>query len=171
MQEKSTAVGYARVNALAVEMGYHPSGFVRTLRRAGISVRKAGGNDNDPWVISPEEAQRFREHVRGKPLASVKDTAESKGRQGVYLVRYLDRMKIGWTRDLSQRVQAHRTAVPDLHLVAFWPTDQPWAESAALRAMGRQFEHIGGEVFRGCAEEAAAILESLFTSLHIEREV
>lgn len=60
-----------------------------------------------------------------------------------------DRLKIGYTDSIDQRIVDHRVTNPTLKHVKSWPCKRTW-ESAALASVTRDgCRHIGGEVYSG----------------------
>ena len=80
-------------------------------------------------------------------------------RTQVYVLRSANGLKIGYTKDLTQRLQNLRTADPDLTLIMSFPGDQQ-TEKAIHRRL--QSDRLNGEFFRD-NPQVLAVLRTLKT--------
>lgn len=60
-----------------------------------------------------------------------------------------NRIKIGYTDNLDQRLADHRTTNPTLTLVKSWPCKRAWEQAATAGVTREGCQRIGGEVFEG----------------------
>jgi hypothetical protein len=79
-----------------------------------------------------------------------------------------DRVKIGWTDKFTDRLSTYRSVIPDLHVLALWPTDKQWTEKMALLRASQIGVSVFAELFE-FDDTAAAVkdLNRLFGELGI----
>lgn len=60
-----------------------------------------------------------------------------------------DRIKIGYTDSIEQRLSDHRVTNPTLQLVKSWPCKRTWDYAVMASVTREGCTHIGGEVYNG----------------------
>jgi len=142
------------VRALALTLGYEDSGSLlsRVKKMPGITTlqkRKLAGEYGNQavWTISPEDANT----VRTLLLTPVGGAPTDRG--VFYLIQLLptevpNRVKVGFTSNISKRLAAHKTTCPDAIVVNSWECNRNW-EAAALVAFKNHCKcsPVGVEVF------------------------
>ena len=134
------------------EVGMHPGSAKKTLDRYGIPMQRAGGQSNSPYVVTEENAEIFRQAVKQKIHldASTELPPDTHG-SGVYALRVWgptgERVKVGWSLRIGERLATHRCIVPDLEVLGIWPTGKPWMEDVALAVARKKAAEVSAEVF------------------------
>lgn len=95
---------------------------------------------------------------------------------GVYFIEIpsyegINRIKIGWSDNLTDRLSTYRTIIPDLRVKAVWQTIDAWCERAALKCAKRLGRRIHQELFEfDDADSVLAELTDLFSKMGIENK-
>ena len=76
-------------------------------------------------------------------------------------LRRPERVKIGWTTNLAERIATYRTLAPDLHVVGLWRAEKQVLEQAALLLAKRHGKRVGGELFDCHRGDHAALFGAL----------
>jgi len=63
-----------------------------------------------------------------------------------------DRMKIGYTDNLEQRLSEHRTSAPTLKLIKSWECKRTWDQAAMDSITRENCKHVLNEVYEGNVE-------------------
>jgi hypothetical protein len=151
------------IKELAKRLSINPSTVSRLIERygsqLGISLQKGRGNAwNAKWMhyLSREDADRlvaFYESQGGRRDEQASESAFQAF--GVFYVIQLipealpNRLKIGYTDNLEQRLADHRTAAPTARVLASWPCKRSW-DYAAMDSITREgCAWVDNEVFEG----------------------
>lgn len=151
---------------LASEIGFNPSSIRKAVVRRGFEPFRLSEGKNKPLFLKAEDARAFKQQVEDeRNHAVVSNVGVSTSRiSGVYFVEVpsyagKNRVKIGWSDNLSDRFATYRTIVPDLRIKAVWRTADAWCERAALRCAERLGRRIHQELFE--FEDTNSVLQEL----------
>lgn len=151
--------------ALAAETGFSPAGFHRALRRRGINPYQLKQVRNAPYYVSADDAEAFRRAINDERRYVVKPSEQplTQSIGGVYCVEVPSydgrvRVKIGWADKIEERLSTYRTIVPDLRVVAIWPTREQWMERGALLRAAQIGVRVFTELFE-FQDNTAAVSE------------
>jgi hypothetical protein len=163
---------------LAEELGFHTSSVRKVVVRRGFVPFSLSEGKNKPLFLKPEDAESFKQQIENERNNSVvaKVGISPSRISGVYFIEVpsyegINRIKIGWSDNLSDRLSAYRTIVPDLRVKAFWQTTDAWCERAALKCAERLGKRIHQELFE--FEDTDAVLSELtelFLKMGIENK-
>jgi len=153
---------------MAKRLGLDP-GTVRRLverhgSRLGITVQKARGNtSNAKWAhyLSREDADRLAVFYESQGAGRVGAHEDGEGSEDLsqaygafYVIQLVpealpNRLKIGYTDNLDQRLADHQTAAPTAQVLASWPCKRSW-DYAAMDSITREgCTWVLNEVFQG----------------------
>jgi hypothetical protein len=77
-------------------------------------------------------------------------------------------VKIGWSDNLEDRINAYKTIVPDLRVPRVWPCIESWKEKMALKWARNNGNRIAKEFFEFEDNDAALSgLDELFAKFDI----
>ena len=149
------------LRTLAIELGIDRSHLRKFVLQHGIipiRVRTVESNNQATLAIRPEDAAKVRQlradmgfTANGQPEARVLKTALAD--TGFFYVIVLDpelrpnRVKLGFTNDLSARLMDYHTANPEAELVTFMPCRRSWEPAWLALLTGRCSRNVGGEVY------------------------
>lgn len=147
----------------------------RTVERRGfvpIAVGKRRQN-----YLTAEDAEALRAAIADERSYRISPQISEvpSGTSGVYAVAAPSydgtvRVKIGWSERMAERFATYRTLIPDLQVLAIWPTGEQWAERAALLCASQNGRRVGEELFEFADTPAALeVLGALFASMGISR--
>lgn len=116
----------------APEVAIHGTGKYRGLTRKDADVLR----------------ELYKRNNEATPVESKLDRKESGDLYLLHLVPdwKLERIKVGYSDRLNERLAEHRTVAPTLKLLHSWPCLRSW-EKAAIAAIARGEKQIGVEVF------------------------
>ena len=145
------------IKAIAEKLGIVKEYALRLAKKHGFEIHY--GRRNVASISKADAEKLIREY---KPRRSAREALgdERSALDGFgyfYLIQLIpeeipDRIKIGYTDSLDQRLSDHRATNPTLKLVKSWPCKRAW-ENAALASVTRDgCTHIGGEVYSGDVE-------------------
>ena len=146
------------LKSLASEIGIDKSNLRRYALSIGIKPGKSRTKDSGgqlALVFTQEQAQKIIEARRENGFSVNDDNKrvivdDSIG--SFYIVHLLpnlgvNRVKLGFTSNIKQRIGAHKTVCPNAKVVKTWPCKKVW-EQAAIDSLTRvECEHIGNEVY------------------------
>lgn len=131
----------------------------RSGARLGISVQKGRSpGRNAMWAnfLSCEDAERLIAHYESRNLApdemSTEETFQTFG--FFYIIQLVpealpNRVKLGYTDNLQQRLADHQTAAPTARLLTSWPCKRSW-DYAAMDSITRSgCKLVLNEVYEG----------------------
>lgn len=151
---------------MANRLGVNPTTVRRLIEKhgaeLGISVQRGRGNTgNAKWThyISREDADRlaafYETHHTQTDIATDAKTFQRQG--SFYIIQLVpealpNRIKIGYTDNLDQRLTDHQTAAPTARVLASWPCKRSW-DYAAMDSITREAcSLVLNEVFEGDPE-------------------
>lgn len=163
---------------LAEVLGFHTSSVRKAVVRRGFVPFTLSEGKNKPLFLKPEDAESFKKQIENERNNSiVAKVGISPSRiSGVYFIEVptyegKNRIKIGWSDNLSDRISTYRTIVPDLHIKAFWPTTDAWCERAALKCAERLGRRVHQELFEfDDINVVLSELSDLFLKMGIENK-
>ena len=148
---------------MAKRLGVDPTTVRRLIERhgaeLGIEVQKGRGNtSNAKWTnyISREDSDRLAAFYESRGASRQKrPSSDSFLTFGFfYLIQLVpeampNRIKIGYTDNLKQRLADHQTAAPTAQVIASWPCKRSW-DYAAMDSITREgCTWVLNEVFEG----------------------
>jgi hypothetical protein len=108
--------------------------------------------------ISVKDAEKLITEYRAKhPKKNlISNQTDFDGFGLFYIIQLLpdeipDRIKIGYTDNLTQRLSDHRTSNPTLKLLKSWPCKRTWEHAVIASVTRAECINIGGEVYEGRA--------------------
>lgn len=139
---------------IAGEIGFHPSSIRKAAVTRGFRPFRLSDGNNKPLFLKYEDAMSLKGQIlneRSNAIASNSSTFKSK-MSGVYLIEVpsfsgKNRIKIGWSDSLNNRIATYRTIVPDLIVRATWLTSDSWCERAAIKCAERLGRKVHTELF------------------------
>jgi hypothetical protein len=154
---------------LAEELGLNPGSIKKTVIRRHFIPFSLGNGNGQALYLSYDDAELFKQtiikkkHDRVSSDLKFNPITHIKKNSGVYLIEIpsysgVMRLKIGWTDRLSERIAPYRSIVPDLRVLAFWPTTDTWCERAALKCAEKLGIRVHQELFE-CDDNASIINE------------
>lgn len=153
----------ASYKEIATRLGVDPGTVRRLIERfgsqLGISVQKGRGKtSNAKWThyLSREDADRLVAFYESRHSAQDDEASEDSFQAfGFFYVIQLvpeampNRIKIGYTDNLEQRLADHQTAAPTARVIASWPCKRSW-DYAAMDSITREgCKWVLNEVFEG----------------------
>jgi len=161
---------------LAEELGFHTSSVRKAVVRRGFVPFRLSEGKNKPLYLKYEDAESFKKQiVNERNNAVVSNVGISPSRiSGVYFVEVpsyegKNRIKIGWSDNISDRLSTYRTIIPDLRVRAVWQTTDVWCERAALKCAERLGSRVHQELFEfKDTDSALSELTDLFSKMGIE---
>jgi hypothetical protein len=139
---------------LAGEVGQHRVNLLKDLKRRGyelIDVRDPTTGNQKAKAVSRLDAEAYvTERQREGFGKSVKKGRPEEG--FVYVIvpdpeLRADRVKIGWTTNLDQRLGSYRAIAPELCVLRIWPAKTQAIETVTLLVAERFAARIGMELF------------------------
>lgn len=149
-------MSYVTLKELANELNMDRSHIRKYVLKHGftpISIRTEDSLHQATLALLPEDAEAVRQLRARQGFSSTFRAPLDNGVGFFYLIQIVPdldplRVKLGWTSDVSMRLDAHRTAAPTAELVKCWPCRKVW-EIAAMNSVTRiECVNIGNEVFR-----------------------
>lgn len=129
---------------LADELGFHSSSIRKIVVRRGFTPFRLSEGKNKPLYLKATDAESFKQQIYNEQNNKVSPEAgiSSSKISGVYFIEVPsyegeNRIKIGWSDNLSDRLSTYRTIIPDLRVKAVWQTSDAWCERAALKCAER----------------------------------
>lgn len=161
---------------LAEELGFHTSSVRKAVVRRGFTPFGLSEGQNKPLFLKFEDAESFRQQIEDERNNVVVSNfgISPKRISGVYFIEVpsyegQNRIKIGWSDNLSDRLSTYRTIIPDLRVKAIWQTTDAWSERAALRCAERLGRRVHQELFEfDDTNSVLAELTDLFEKLGIK---
>ena len=163
-QETDTSMAdLASYKEIAKRLGVDPGTVRRLIERfgsqLGISVQKGRGKTgNAKWThyLSREDADRLVAFYESRHSAQGDEASDDSFQAfGFFYVIQLvpealpNRIKIGYTDNLDQRLADHQTAAPTARVIASWPCKRSW-DYAAMDSITREgCKWVLNEVFEG----------------------
>jgi hypothetical protein len=138
------------IKAVAEEIGIVKEYALRLAKKNGFEIHY--GKRNVASISKADAEKLIRNYEPRRSSGDERSAFDGFGY--FYLIQLVpdeipDRIKIGYTDSLDQRLSDHRATNPTLKLVKSWPCKRTW-ETAALASVTRDgCTHIGGEVYSG----------------------
>jgi hypothetical protein len=155
-----------RVKQLAEELGITTEYALRLAKKSGCEIHY--GKRNAAFLTRADADKIISDY---QPRRTSKDNtdenSEFDGFGYYYVIQLLpqelpDRIKIGFTDSIDQRLADHRTTNPTLKLVKAWPCKRTWEHAATASITRAECKKIGGEVYEGKAEGFVGRAEAFF---------
>jgi len=161
---------------LAGELGFHTSSVRKAVVRRGFVPFRLSEGKNKPLFLKPEDAESFKQQITNERSNSIVANVGISPSKfcGVYVIEVpaydgINRIKIGWSDNISDRLSTYRTIVPDLRIRAVWQTADAWCERAALKCAENMGKRIHQELFEFAdADVVLSELTDLFLKMGIE---
>ncbi len=139
---------------LADELGFHSSSVRKVVVRPGFTPFRLSEGKNKPLYLKATDAELFKRQIENErdnrvvPKVGISHSKIS----GVYFIEVpsydgINRIKIGWSDYLSDRLSTYRTIILDLIVKAVWQTSDAWCERAALKCAERLGRRVHQELF------------------------
>jgi len=146
-------IGLDRSNArkYILKHGFKPL-LIRTSRSRG-----------QPTLALPrEDAEAVRALRESQGFGTMSKPTAKGGRGWFYVVQLVpdldpNRVKLGFTTSVDERLAAHRTAAPTAVLSKAWPCDAAWEAAAIASATRIGCRHIANEVYQ--CDDLAGLIE------------
>ena len=147
---------YVTLKELAKELGMDRSHMRKYVLANGftpVSIRTEDSAHQATLALTPEDAESVRSmRVRNGFSATFRAPLEN-GNGVFYVIQVVPdldplRVKLGWTHDISSRLDAHRTAAPTAEMVKMWPCRKVWEVAAIHSVTQTDCTNIGSEVYR-----------------------
>lgn len=145
---------YVSLKQLADELGMDRSNLRKYVIREDFSMTKRRLPDSGNQTVlafTEEEAERIKERREtngfGASLGIVDD-----GIGFFYIIQIVpdldpNRVKLGYARNVGQRLQQHRTTSPTAQLVQHWPCKEVWEQAVIDCVTQKGCKLVGGEVY------------------------
>jgi len=151
---------------LADELGFHSSSIRKIVVRRGFTPFRLSEGNNKPLYLKASDAESFKQQILNEQNNKITPKAgiSTSNISGVYLIEVpsyegKNRVKIGWSDNLSDRLSTYRTLIPDLRVEAVWQTSDAWCERAALKCAERLGRRVHQELFE--FEDISSVLSEL----------
>jgi hypothetical protein len=162
-----TTGGSVLVTVLENELGLTRFRDFRRRHAPGVRVYDVVIDGHSVRAVSPEDAQAIREicaklrngaavgatvvEPKTEPRTDTKIESAKKESGRLYAVQLVpelkpERIKLGFSDRLNDRLVEHRTAAPTLKLLHSWPCQRAW-EKAAIAAIANGERQVGPEAF------------------------
>lgn len=163
---------------LADELGFHTSSIRKIVVRRGFTPFRLSEGKNKPLYLKTTDAKSFKQQIYNEQNNKVfpKAGISSSKISGVYFIEVPsyegeNRIKIGWSDNLSDRLSTYRTIIPDLRVKAVWQTSDAWCERAALKCAERLGRRVHQELFEfEDISSALSELNDLFSKMGIKNK-
>jgi len=163
---------------LADELGFHSSSIRKIVLRRGFTPFRLSEGKNKPLYLKATDAESFKQQISNEQNNKIvlKTEASSSKISGVYFIEVpsyegKNRIKIGWSDNLSDRLSAYRTIIPDLRVKAVWQTTDAWCERAALKCAERLGRRVHQELFEfEDISSALSEISDLFSKMGIKNK-
>ena len=163
---------------LAEELGFHPSSMRKAVVSRGFTPFRLSEGQNKRLYLKATDAESLRQHRENELNNKVVSTVGTSVPKisGVYFIEVpsyegKDRIKIGWSDNLSDRLSTYRTVIPDLRVKAVWQTSEAWCERAALKCAEGLGRRVHQELFEFEDNDTALFeLSELFLKLGIKNK-
>ena len=155
-----------RITKIAEELGIVKAYVLRLAKKKGFEIHYGKRNAASLLRTDADRLIGSYEPRRSARKPSTKDVAFD-GFGYFYIIQLLpeeipDRIKVGYTDILDQRLSDHRATNPTLKLVKSWPCKRTW-EQAAIACVTREgCTSIGREVFQGDLQGFIGRAEAFF---------
>jgi hypothetical protein len=164
------------IRVLAERLGFTVRHALRLVKRnaarLGIEVQQGARNSVLIHEADPDRLiAAFGTAARGEPDNSGNAGGTDGAHAGFgyfYLIQLHpmdlpNRVKIGYTDNITQRLSDHRTAAPTLQLIRTWPCKRSWDRAAMDSVTRSECKSVGGEVFDGDVKGFLARAEAFFS--------
>lgn len=157
MYEKyTTDEGYVILKDLAKELGFDRSNFRKYVLQHGfnlVKIRTPEARNQLTLAVSVADAESIRELCQKQGYGKLSNHVLANNEEGWFYVIQLvpelnpNRVKLGFTGSIEERLTAHRTSAPTAELVKCWSCKRSW-ERAAIDSITRiECKSLGYEVF------------------------
>ena len=142
-----------RIKKVAEELRISNEYALRLAKKMGFKLHY--GKRNAASLLKADAEQLIKDYQpRKKARVASTEEVTFDGFGYFYIIQLLpdeipDRMKIGYTDSLDQRLSDHRVTNPTLKLVQSWPCKRTWEHAATASITREGCTKIGGEVFQG----------------------
>lgn len=171
---------------IAKRLGVDDSTVRRLIAKHGpslaITVQKGRSNtSNSKWThfISREDADRLiafyekQNAVIDRDDDGIDDQIQDFGY--FYLIQLVpealpNRIKVGYTDDLDQRLRDHQTAAPTARVIASWPCKRSWDYAAMDSVTRADCRWVLNEVWEGDPEGFAKRAAAFFANMPTEAQ-
>ena len=163
---------------LADELGFHSSSVRKAVVRRGFTPFRLSKGKKKPLFLKATDAELFKRQIENErnnrvvPKIGVSHSKIS----GVYFIEVssyegINRVKIGWSDNLSERLSTYSTIIPDLRVKAVWQSSDAWCERAALKCAEKLVRRVYQELFEfENIDITLSELEQLFLKLGIKNK-
>jgi hypothetical protein len=145
---------YISIKNLAEELGMDRSHARKYVLKLGIIPKKRRTEDSANQLtltVTLDEAKRIKENRLEQGFNSERKVLNNE--YGYFyiikLVPELDpkRIKLGYTNDLKDRLNQHKTAAPTATIIKSWPCKREWETTVIDSLSSINCKHILNEVF------------------------
>lgn len=167
---------YVSLKQLADELGMDRSNFRKYVLREGFQYDKRRMPDSGNQTViafTEEEAEKIRERREangfGRNLGVVDD-----GIGFFYVIQIVpdldpNRVKLGYAKNVGQRLQQHRTTSPTAQLAQRWPCKKIWEQAVIDCVTQEGCELVGGEVYD--CENVVSLTEAGYRFFEVMPEI
>lgn len=142
------------ISQVADELGIVKEYCLRLVKKYGFEIHY--GKRNVASISEADANKLIREYEPRRKNGDLDEENDlsNDGFGFYYLIQLLpdelpNRVKIGYTDSINQRVVDHRTTNPTLKLVHTWPCKRIWEKAVEASVAREECTHIGGEVYDG----------------------
>jgi hypothetical protein len=144
------------IKTVADKLGIVKEYTLRLAKKKGFEIHYGKRNVASLLKADAEKLIREYESRRSSNGTAFENTVFD-GFGYFYLIQLLpdeipDRIKIGYTNNLDQRLADHRVTNPTLKLVKSWSCKRTWEYSATASITREGCSHVGGEVYEGAVK-------------------
>lgn len=145
---------YVSLKQLADELGMDRSNLRKYVIREGFQYGKRRMIDSGSQTViafTEEEAQKIRDRREANGFGASLGVVDD-GIGFLYITQIVpdldpNRVKLGYARNVGQRLQQHRTTSPTAQLMQYWPCKEVWEQAAIDCIMQEGGKLVGGEVY------------------------
>lgn len=145
---------YVSLKQLADELGMDRSNLRKYVIREDFNMTKRRLPDSGNQTVlafTEEEAEKIKKRRNANGFG-INLGAVDNGLGFFYVIQIVpdldpNRVKLGYARNVGQRLQQHRTTSPTAQLVQHWPCKEVWEQAARDCVTQEGCKLIGGEVY------------------------
>ncbi len=145
------------LKTLAAELGMdrsHLRKFVLKMEIEPLRVRTPDSRNQATLALIPTDADRVRTARAAAGFSKSDNHSEVRVSDGQFYIAAMDiearpnRIKVGYTDSLDNRVASYRTGNPDVQILRTWPCKRAW-EAAVIDAVTNLHgcQRVSGEVY------------------------
>ena len=157
------------IKTVADELGIVKEYALRLAKKHGFEIHY--GRRNVASLLKADAERLVQDYEpRRTTNGTAPENTEFDGFGYFYLIQLLpdempDRIKIGYTDSMEQRLADHRVTNPTLKLLKSWPCKRTWERAVTASVTREGCLHVGGEVYQGDVQGFLHRAEAFFALL------